>query len=323
MRAPTFLLLFAGVLCSACGDLTLVESAKLSFKAPVDTNIVLTEAEQDTRNIMAFDVGNLVINTPNPSVWGAPTNHSFVGAASTVLHQRRENDLFPVLVAWVDGNNQINITFGNSTTKLFSPGFVLAETTPYQPALLGFQNKRYLLWWRSPELKIGEYQGQGVLAGVRTIFSGSDFGNIQGAFQPSATELNRQVFVLDQLGARSRGDRELHIARSTNLVDWQHSFVTLERPIAPRPVIVAFKNKLFIFYASTTPNNTIKYLSSDDGITWSDEFDLLVESSVDDSARAGVSGGMGAARHFDKLVVAWVTDQHSTSRDDVLVSVYR
>ena len=95
MRAPTFLLLFASVLCSACGDLTPIEFAKLSFKAPVDSNIVLTEAEEDTRDIMAFDVGNLVINTPNSAIWGAPNNHKFVGLASTVLHQRRENDLFP------------------------------------------------------------------------------------------------------------------------------------------------------------------------------------------------------------------------------------
>jgi hypothetical protein len=296
-----------------CSDLTLVESAKLSFKAPVDTNIVLTEAEQGSRNIMAFEVGNLVGNSLNPAQWGNPTHHDFVDFPSTVLHQRRENDLYPVLVAWVDLNSRINITFGNSARRL---GFVLAETTLYQPALLGFQNKRYLIWWLTAELKIGEYQGQGVLADIRTIFSGGYFGNFQGAFQPSATELNRHVFVLDQLGARSRGDRVLHIARSTNLVDWQHSFVTLARPVAPRPVIVAFKNKLFIFYASFTPNNTIKYLSSDDGITWSAEHDLLVEGYP------GVSGGMGAARHADRLVVAWVTDQHSTDPDDVLVSVY-
>jgi hypothetical protein len=252
---------------------------------------------------------------------GLAEHHNFVGVSSTILHQRRENDLFPVVVAWVGLDNSLHITSGNSHRRLSSPGFTLSETTLYQPALLGFQNKRYLLWYVSPELKIGEYKGQGVLADVRTIFSGSDFGNLRGAFQPSATELNRQVFVLGQLG--SRGDRVLHIARSTDLVNWQHSFVTVARPVAPRPVIVAFKNKLFILYASTNPNNTIRYLSSDDGITWSAEHDLPVDGSVDSSGLAGVSGGMGAARHFDRLVVAWITDQHSTSPDDVLVSVYR
>jgi hypothetical protein len=311
-------------------NLNLVESATLKFKAPVDTNLVLTEAEDDTRVVMAWESGNFSRSDISSLDWVEAEQHKFVLSSSTIIHQRRENDLFPVLVAWVDGDNRINITYGNSYDRLFSPGFTLFQTTNYQPALLGFQNKRYLLWWESPDLKIAEYLGQGVLLNMNTIFTSTGFGNVAGAFQPSVAVLEKsayerssdEVFVLDQLGAISKGSNVLHVNRSTDLINWQFSLLRLPRSVAPRPVIVSFKDRLFIFYAGFVPNNTVRYLSSSDGITWTEEQDLPVDTSVDPSGLAGVAGGIGVARHFDRLVVVWITDQHSTSPDDILISVY-
>jgi hypothetical protein len=312
-------------------NLNLVESATLEFKAPVDTNLVLTEAEDDTRVVMAWESGNFSRSDISSLDWIEAEHRKFVGLAPTIIHQRRENDLFPVLVAWVNpADNRIHITYGNSIRRMFSPGFALFQTTNYQPALLGFQNKRYLLWWESPDLKIAEYLGQGVLLNSNTIFTSTGFGNINGAFQPSVAVLEKsayerssdEVFVLDQLGAISKGSSVLHVNRSTDLIHWQFSLLRLPRAIAPRPVIVSFKDRLFIFYTGFVPNNTVRYVSSTDGITWTAEQDLPVDTSVDPSGLASVAGGIGVARHFDRLVVVWITGQHSTSPDDILISVY-
>lgn len=312
-------------------NLNLVESAKLEFKAPMDTNLVLTEAEDDTRVLMAWESGNFSRSDISSLDWVEAMHKKFVELAPTLIHQRRENDLFPVLVAWVGTDNHIHITFGNSIRRMFSPGFKLFQTTNYQPALLGFQNKRYLIWWEGPDLNIAEYLGQGVLGpNINTIFMSTGFANVAGAFQPSVAVLEKsayerspdEVFVLDQLGAISKGNSVLHVNRSTDLINWQFSLLRLPRAIAPRPVIVSFKDRLFIFYAGFVPNNTVRYLSSTDGITWTAEQDLPVDTSVDSSGLAGVAGGIGVARHFDKLVVVWITDQHSTSPDDILISVY-
>jgi hypothetical protein len=312
-------------------NLNLVESATLPFKAPVDTNLNLTEAEKnDTRVVMAWESGNFSRSDISSTDWVEAEHRKFVFSSPTINHQRRENDLFPVLVAWVGTDNHIHITSGNSYRRLFSPGFTLFQTTNYQPALLGFQNKRYLLWWEGPDLKIAEYLGQSVLGpNTNTIFTSAGFANVAGAFQPSAAVLpateersSDEVFVLDQLGAISKGTSVLHVNRSTDLINWQFSILRLQRAIAPRPVIVSFKGRLYIFYAGFIPNNTVRYLSSTDGITWTEEQDLPVDASVDPSGLAGAFGGIGAARHFDRLVVVWITDQHSTSPDDILISVY-
>ena len=318
-------------------NLNLVESATLPFKAPVDTNLNLTEGENGTRVFMAWESGNFAHSSPSIVDWGtaeAVRHHKFVELAPTLLLQRRENDLFPVLVAWVGTDNHIHITYGNSLRRMFSPGFTLFQTTNYQPALLGFQNKRYLLWWEGPDLKIAEYLGQGVVPNTNTIFTSAGFGNVGGAFQPSAAVMQAteerssdEVFVLDQLGAISKGNSVLHVNRSTDLINWQFSLLRLQRAIAPRPVIVSFKDRLYIFYAGFVPDNTVRYLSSTDGITWSAEQDLPVDTSVDPSGLAGVAGGIGVARQgvarqFDRLVVVWITHQHSTSPDDILISVY-
>jgi hypothetical protein len=310
-------------------NLNLVESATLNFKAPMDTNLNLTQGEDGTRVFMAWESGNFSRSDISSLDWVDATQHKFVDLAPTLLHQRRENDLFPVLVAWVGTDNHIHITFGNSIRRMFSPGFTLFQTTNYQPALLGFQNKRYLLWWEGPDLNIGEYLGQGVLLNTNTIFTSAGFSNVAGAFQPSAAMMKAtekrekdEVFVLDQLGAISKGSSVLHVNRSTDLINWQFSLLRLPRAIAPRPVIASFKDRLYIFYTGFVPNNTVRYLSSTDGITWTAEQDLPVDTSVDPNGLAGVAGGIGVARHFDRLVVVWITDQHSTSPDDILISVY-
>ena len=312
-------------------NLNLVESAKLPFKAPRDTNLNLTEGENGTRVFMAWESGNFSRSDISSLDWVDATQHDFVEFAPTLLHQRRENDLFPVLVAWVaPADNHIHITYGNSIRRVFSPGFTLFQTTNYEPALLGFQNKRYLLWWEGPNLNIGEYLGQGVLGpNINTIFTSTGFSNLAGAFQPSAAVLKAtkersldEVFVLDQLGAISKGSSVLHVNRSTDLINWQFSILRLQRAIAPRPVIASFKDRLYIFHTGYIPNNTVRYLSSTDGITWTEEQDLPVDTSVDPSGLVGVAGGIGVARHFDKLVVVWITDQHSASADDILISVY-
>ncbi len=313
----------AALLCAGCPSLSLVETAKLPFKGHVDSNLVLTEAEpNDARLYMIWESGKTARSDIASVAWVGPERFDFFGGPATILHQRRVNDLFPVVVAWVGAGNAIHITSGNSYRRLSSPGFRLSETTDYWPELLGYRDKRYLLWWDRTRLRIGEYQGQGVLASKQTVFTRQASG-VQGAFQPSVAVKNNEVFVLTQLGGLSRGANFVHLARSTNLSNWSHSFIRLERSIAPRPVIVSYGEKLYIFYAGIVPNNTIRYLSSDDGTAWSPEYQLLIDTAIDPDGLAGTSGGIGVARHSGRLAVVWTTDINSRDPDDIYISVYR
>jgi len=312
--------------CS-CGTLVLVESARLPFQGPVESNLVLTETNQDApddRLYMTYEFGKTSRSGIPSTAWVNPESFSFMGGRSTILYQKRVNDLFPTLAAWVGSNDQIRITSGNSYRRLSSQFFTLSETTEYWPELLGFQDKRYLIWWDDLDLKMGEYQGQGVLANVRTIVTRAslDFG-LGGNFQPSVAVHNGEVFILTQLGGVSRGSNFVHLARSTDLTNWDHSFIELERNIAPRPVIVSYSGRLYIFYAGIVPNNIVRYLSSAEGNNWNEEQDLPFDTALDPTGKVGTLSGIGVARHFGKLAVVWVTDISSNdSTDDIFIGVY-
>ena len=88
-----------------------------------------------------------------------------------------------------------------------------------------------------------------------------------------------------------------------------------------RPLVV-FDDRLYILYSSIVPENTVRYLSSSDGVEWTVERNLPVATDLDSQGSAGTWGGVGAARHFDQLVVAWVSDAKS-SDPDIYASVYR
>jgi len=322
-----FFLLLIPFLCCSCGTLVLVESAKLPFKGPVESNLVLTETNQDVpddRLYMTYEFGKTSRSGIPSTAWVNPEGFSFMGGRSTILYQKRTNDLFPTLAAWVGSNDRIQITSGNTYRRLSSQFFTLSETTEYWPELLGFRDKRYLIWWDDLDLKIAEYQGQGVLANITTVVTRAnpDF-SVSGNFQPSVAVHNGEVFILTQLGGASRGSNFVHLARSTNLTNWNHSFIELERNIAPRPVIVSYSGRLYIFYAGIIPNNIVRYLSSSEGENWSGELDLPFDTTIDPTGKAGTLSGIGVARHFGKLAVVWVTDLNSnSSTDDIFIGVY-